>query len=356
MTLYAVERIDDAVSLTRSLLLPVRWRLWAKLALVGAFVAAGSGGGGATTSLGNLPSSAGNLGEFPGFNLDLGGLTIPEGSLVAAGVLISLVLLVGLAVAAAGAVMEFVLVEALASGEVRLRAWSRRYARRGFRLFAFRLVLGTVATATVATATVVGVALAAFWPEVSTFLSGEPITTDGVSLVIRGLLVGFVVFVVGVVTALVHGVTTEFVVPVVLRHGGGILAGWRRFWPTLRGNLRQYVAYLAIGFALRVATSIGAGIVVSILSAVVLVPFAAVGLALGVGTLVSGTVSLVLLALLVTLVLGYLVVLVLVSATVYVPVRAFHRYFALLVLGDTDGDLDVLGDRRPALGDAYGSA
>jgi hypothetical protein len=346
MTLYAAERIDDAVSLTRSLLFPADWRLWAKLALVGAFVAAGSGGGGAVSSATNLPSTAGTVGDPPRIEFEPGQVVVPEGILLAVVAVVGALVLFGLAVAAVGAVMEFVLVEALASGEVRLRAWTRRYARRGLRLFGFRLVLGGVATVLV-----VGTALALFWPELSTALAGGGIDAGAASIVGRVLVVVGLGLTVGLPVALVHGVTTEFVVPVMLRRDCGVLAGWRRFWSTLRTQLTQYGAYLLIGFALRVGTAVAAGIVVSILAVVVLVPFAAVGLALGLGALAGGTLSLALVLGVVVLAAGYVLALVLVSATVYVPVRAFHRYFALLVLGDTDAELDVLGERRPDLVD-----
>lgn len=349
MTLYATERIDDAVSLTRSLLFPVEWRLWAKLAVVGAFVAAGSGGGGALSSVTNLPSTAGSVGSVPDVRFDFGEVVLPEGVFVVGALLVGLVILLGLAVAAAGAVMEFVFVEALASGRVRIGAWFRRYARRGLRLFAFRLVLGAIATVLVG-----GTALALFWPEVSTVLSGGEITAGAASLLARGFAVVALGLVVVLTVGLTHGMTTEFVVPVMMRRDCGVLAGWRRFWSTLRSQLTQYAVYLLVGFALRVGTAVGAGIVISILAAVILIPFAVVGLGLGLGALAGGVLSVGLIVGLFVLAAGYVLALVLVSAAVYVPVRAFHRYLALLVLGDTDADLDVLGDRRPPLEDAFG--
>ena len=58
MTWYAIERIDDAVSLTRSLLFPFEAGLWARLAVVVFFVGIGSGGGSNVgSSVSNVPSA-----------------------------------------------------------------------------------------------------------------------------------------------------------------------------------------------------------------------------------------------------------------------------------------------------------
>jgi hypothetical protein len=209
---------------------------------------------------------------------------------------------------------------------------------------AFRLVLGAVAVGLVG-----GTAVALFWTELSTLWAGGEITLDATSALARGALVATVAFVVGVPVALVHGLTTEFVVPVMLRTERGVLAGWKRFWPVLTDNLAQYVVYLFVAFVLRIVTAVAAGIVLGILAAVALIPFAVVALAVGIGTLTSGTIPTATAAVFVLLVLAYLAVLVALSGVVYVPVRAFHRYHALLVLGDTEPEVDVIEAIRPPI-------
>lgn len=344
MTLYAIERIDDAVSLSRELLFPVQFWLWAKLAVVVAFVGLGSGGGGFEGVFSNAPSTTSTVGQTPGFSPDFGEITLPENLFVILAVVVAVLFVFGLLFAAVGAIMEFVLVTALRDREIAIRRTVRQHARKGLGLFGFRVVLGLLASLLIG-----GIAVGLFWSEISMALAGEPIDIDATSAVGRGLLVGLVALVVGVPIALVHGFTTEFVVPVMLEEDTGVLAGWKRLSPVLREHLVQYGAYLLIAFALRIVTSIAAGIVVGILSVVILIPFAVVGLLLGVGTLLTGTVSTVTLVLLVVLVLVYLATVATVSGFAYVPVRAFHRYHALLVLGDTDAGLDVIADIRPPL-------
>lgn len=348
MTLYATERIDDAVSLTRSLLVPVDAWLWVKLAFVVAFVGLGSGGGGSVSWVTNVPSTASTGGQIPGVDFQFEGVTLPENALAIALVLLAVLLVFGLVFAFVGAVMEFVLVRALADRAVSVRQSFRRYARQGLSLFGFRLLLGILGTVLIG-----GTAVALFWSEISTALAGDPVSIDLASVAVRAALVGLVGLVVGTPLALAHGITTVFVVPVMLRRECGVLAGWRRFWPTLTGQLTQYVVFLLVSFALHVATTIAAGIVTGILAVVLLIPFAAIGLALGLGALASGTITTATLLALVALALVYGAVLTVVGAFVYVPVRAFHRYYALLVLGDTDEELDVVAEIRPPLEDGF---
>jgi hypothetical protein len=78
--------------------------------------------------------------------------------------------------------------------------------------------------------------------------------------------------VVGASTALIAEFTTAFVVPLVAEHGGGILDGWRRFWPTLRADWREFGVYVLVKLVLLV----GAGVVFSLVGAIVAIP---VGLA-----------------------------------------------------------------------------
>lgn len=342
MTLYAIERIDDAASLVRSLLFPFEAWLWLKLAVVTAFVGLGTGGGGIEGIFSNVTSTPTVGVTTP----DIGDVTLPENLLVILGVILGVLVLVGLVLAAVGAVMEFVLVTALRDREIAIRRTAGRHARQGLGLFGFRFVLGAVASVLVG-----GTAVALFFGEITTALAGGQIDVDPGSAVLRGSLVGLVGLVVGLPVVLVHGLTTEFVVPVMLGTDRGVLAGWRRFWPVLREDLVQYGTYVLIAFVLRIVTAIAAGIVVGILSVLALIPVALVAVAVGVGALAGGAVSTGTVVGLVVLGVAYLGIVVAISGVVYVPVRAFHRYHALLVLGDTDADLDVVAGIRPPLSD-----
>jgi hypothetical protein len=348
MSLYVLNRIDDAVSLMRSLLFPFSAWLWLKLTVVLAFVGTASGGGSSLSVVSNVPSFGASLSEVPGGTVSLPG-RIPDEALLVGAIAVALVVVLGLVVGYVGAVMEFVWLSALREQELSLRAAFGRSLRRGLRLFAFRFVLGAVGVLSVA-----GTVGPLLWPELSALAAGDGIEL-GASLFGRGLLAVTVAGVVVAVVGLLHGTTTEFVAPIMLLEDVGTVEGWRRFYPTLREDIVQYVAYLGVAFVLRVLTAAGAGTVVTVVVTAVSIPFVLVAVVLLAGTLAAGGLSPAGVALGVPLLVLYLAVVACCSAAVFVPVRAFHRYHGLLVLGDTNDRFDVLAERRADLGPDFES-
>jgi preprotein translocase subunit Sss1 len=155
---------------------------------------------------------------------------------------------------------------------------------------------------------------------------------------------------VGVVFSLVNGFTTFFVVPVMLLEGGGVLASWRRFFRTLRSEWREYLVFAVLTFVLTLILGTAVGFVVGIIALLVFGPLALFGLAgvvtagaLGPG---GGVASLPVLAALGVVGLLALLLVLFVASLVRVPVVTYLRYYALLVLGDTDADLDLVPERR----------
>lgn len=59
-----------------------------------------------------------------------------------------------------------------------------------------------------------------------------------------------VFIVVSILSGLITGFTTMFVVPVMFGDERRVLSAWRRFWSTLTGQWKQYVAYAVVGFIL----------------------------------------------------------------------------------------------------------
>ncbi|WP_158855103.1 hypothetical protein [Halorhabdus sp. CUG00001] len=344
MALAAVERIDDAVDMTRSFLTPVTAGRWGRLAVIAALLLGGAGGGsGAISSVSNLPATAGAV---PGEELPELSVALPELSATAMAVVLGLVaalVVVGLLVGAVGAVMEFVFVESLATDEIHVRQYLRRYAGKGLRLFAFRLVLG------LATLLILGGAtLLLFGDVVATLLSGELVVPSASRLLVGAFVLVPVGLAVGAIVALANGFTTEFVVPIMLQEDRGLVDAWRRFWPTLVEQWKQYGTYVLVAFGLHVVTEIAGSIVIGVAAVALAIPFAIVAVPVGLGAIQGGTMTAGALVLLVVLLGLYLLVVLLVAAAVYVPIKVFHRQFALLVLGDTNETFDVLGDRRPS--------
>ncbi|MFW5956647.1 MAG: DUF7544 domain-containing protein, partial [Halorhabdus sp.] len=346
MAFYAIDRIDDAVDMTRSFLLPIESGRWLRLVVVVAFLFVGGGGGSGTFSAGgNAPASTGSMpgGAGPDFAVEFPEITATAMAVVLG--LIAIGLVVGLLVGLIGAIMEFVFVESLSSDEIHVRSYFSRYTGKGLHLFAFRLLLGIVALVVFG-----GALLLVFGNLIASALAGDPVTPSAGRIVL-GVLVFLPLGIGGgVLLALANGLTTQFVVPIMLKEDRDLLEAWRRFWPTLTGQWKQYAVYVLIAFGLTIVTEIAAGIVIGIAGILLAIPFGIVAIPVGIGVLEGGALTFGVVVLLGILLAVYLLVLWVAAATVYVPIKVFLRQFALLVLGDTNEDFDVLGDRRPVAG------
>lgn len=324
MSLHAFEAIDDALEATKSLLLPFDRGVWFRLALVVIFA-------GATV---NLPTS--------GFNYQTdteGGVTTPQVSdvfaeisetvllVVAVAVVVGLLFLLSLIFVAS--VMEFVFVESLRSETVRIRHYWRRHWRRGVRLFGFRLAVGVLALLVLG-AVFVGVFLPALQ-------AGEPVADGHLVWVTLILVLTFIV------AGLVNGFTTAFVVPVMLLEDRGVIDGWRRLWPTIRSEWKEYLVYVVLSWVFAAALGILVMIAAVVGSVLLAIPFVIVGLLAFLLPTMAG------LALIALLVLVYVTVVVLGAMLLQVPVKSYLRYYALFILGDTEPELDPIADMRAAV-------
>jgi MFS family permease len=338
MTLYALDDVGDAVDATKRFLLPFDRVRWLRLAVVMFFV------GGSAASF-NFPSVPGDFGSdqpepTPG---DPGqpapGDVSPEltGELVLLilGV-IGLVLAIGLGYMIVSAIMEFVFVSSLRDERVRLKTPFVEHWRKGVRLFGFRLVVGLVSAAI----------FAAVLLAIGAAVGGWPPTEWGGGAILALLLTALpLVFVAAIVLGNFLGFTTVFVVPVMLLEDRGVVSAWRRFWPTVRSQWKQYLGYAVVGFLLGIGVSIVVGIVGLIAAIVVGIPFLVVGAPLVFVLGLGGIGGLVVLAF-VTL---YAVVMLVVGLLLQVPFQTFMRYYALFVLGDTNDDFDIIPDARRAV-------
>ncbi|WP_049923083.1 DUF7544 domain-containing protein [Halopiger djelfimassiliensis] len=313
----AIDDLSDAIDVTRELLLPVRAGLWLKLAIVVFFVGGGMGSG--------FPS--GNPGmTSDGQPVDGGMDAISEDVLVAIAAVVVVLLLIWLVFGLIGAVLEFVFIESLRSTTVHIRRYSRANLGRGLRLFSFRLVAGLALLLLVG-----GPAVFAFMNAGSFEAALGPL-----------LLIALFAIPVYAVYAIAMRFTSEFVAPIMLLEERGVLGSWSRFWSTLKANWTEYAVYLLLVWLLQLVVSAAVTFLVLIGSIVVAIPFVIVGLLLAtlgdIGVVLAVGVAIV----------GFLTILLFV-ALVQMPIRTYFQYYALLLLGDTNEELDLIPDQRAAV-------
>ena len=330
MTLYALEDLDDALDVTRAFLWPFDRSRWIKLAFVVFFV------GGPAANLNsfqyNVPSDQGPL---PGGFSGIGDIS-PRVWLLVGGIVLAAIL-IGLLFLLIGSIMEFVLIESLRQEEVAIRQyWGERW-RQGMRLFGFRIVIGLVVFGSVAV--IAGLFLL---PVVVEQGPGIANPFSGFSVVAILLLLP-VIIVLAVLVGLINGFTTVFVVPIMILEDCGVLDGWRRLWPTITANPWQYLAYAVASFILSIAGGIVIAIVAGLSVLLLLIPFGILGV---IGFALLMTVAPVGVAVLAIVGILFVLAVLAVLALVQMPVVAYLRYYAILVLGDIDNGLDVIPERR----------
>ncbi|MFB6139075.1 MAG: hypothetical protein ABEJ26_01410 [Halosimplex sp.] len=325
MALAAVDALDDAYRATDAFLRPVDRGRWLRLALIGLFV-----GPPAANASGLQWSVPADETPAPGGPVD-----VPAEVWVAVAAAVVVAVALVLALLFVGSVMEYVLVESLREESVAIRAYWRRYVRRGASLFVFRLVVGLAVLAAVAL-----LAALVFAP-VAVGIGAASVVFFAVVLIPVFLALALVV---GVVSSF----TTAFVVPVTVCEDCGVLAGWRRFWPTLTAEWREFLAYAVLAFLLGVVGSAAVAVVTALLAVVLAIPAAVLGaLAFGLFVLFApvGVAAFVVVG------VGFALAVVAVAAVVQVPVVVYLRYYALLVLGETDERFDLIPQRRAAVRD-----
>ncbi|MEF8801744.1 MAG: hypothetical protein V5A38_11005 [Halolamina sp.] len=329
MTLYALDDIDDAIDTTRSFLWPFDLGRWLKLAVV-VFFLGGTGGTSPMQFTGEFSGEPMPGGPEMGLPETLPSLSSSELAIVVG--VFAVGLLIALGFMLISAIMEFVFVESLRREAVTIRRyWNDRW-KQGVRLFGFRVGIGLLTLLVVG-----GVLAVAFTPAM--------LGTGEVSFALL-VLAAPVFIVLALVSALVNGFTTALVVPVMIVEDRPLLSAWRRFWPTLTGQWKEYVVFAVMRFILQIAAGILVGIVTLLAAVIVAIPLGVVA-AVGVGLLsVVEVAGVAVIAFAAGLFLLAVLVFALLAA---VPVQTVLHYYALLVLGDTNDDFDLIPDQRDAV-------
>ncbi|MFC7027209.1 hypothetical protein ACFQJ5_05735 [Halomicroarcula sp. GCM10025324] len=367
MALHAVGNIDDAIDATKAFVLPFELRRWLKLAFV-VFFLGGGGGTGGIQNIGNL----GNIGDGGGPGGPGGGATggfsltapvetlpalsdvlfqvpgpdvpaDPSGALGGLGVAVVaiaviVILAIALVFAVVGAVMEFVFTKSLITQEVHVRRSFRKHLGDGLWLLGFRIVLGILGLL------VFGSILLGLFA----LVVGADLANLGTSVMLGSIgLVVVVIAAAALVLGTISGFTNVFVVPLMVQGDEGILAGWGRLWSSITAEPKQYLAYLFLSVVLGIGVGIVGAVLGAIAFVVLAIPFGIVGalfwFALGEG-LASGV-------LVGIVALLFVLALLVVANLIKAPLQSFLRYYAMLVLGDIDADLDPIPEVRASIRD-----
>jgi len=357
MSWHAIDSVDETIEETRSFLSPFAVGRWLKLALISIFV----GTGGSGLGLLNLPSSfpgdgpaGGNV--TPDGNMTAsppGGEFAPDGNVTAGapptgevpppsellemagaelGIIVAIALLVlgfGVAIGLLTEILRFVFYDDLQTDTVRLTEPAKRRFGQALRLYGFKIGLQLLTVGPIA-------GLVAFF-----LLADIPVGP------LVGVAAALAVLAVVLVSTIVSRITSEFVVPTMVVTDSGVLDGWRRFWPVLREQLSQFGVYLVVHFLLLLAVGIARAILSILVYGIVLTIGGVIGLVIvfgvfgSVSAVTSSTAALVVLGLLalVTLLIGWVVLL-----PVQIAVLTYVTTYEVAMLAACDAELRL----RPA--------
>jgi hypothetical protein len=351
MSWHAIDSVDEAIEETKSFLSPFALRRWLKLALISLFV--GTGGGSlfslfnSASSLSSTPSEfnstgrnvtgAGDpnmtvtggmpTGEVPPPSQGLDAIGGPELGIIIA--VFAVLVVLGLLLSILSDVLRFAFYEMLRTDEIRLVASAKRRTGQALRFFGFKLAVQLLT-------------LAPF--VLIIYLAIQEAIPVGTGVLILGVLLAAVVL---LTSTVVNRITDEFVVPTMVATDSGVLDGWRRFWPVLRGNLAEFGVYLVVHFLLLLAIGIGQSILSLLVFGIVGVVGAVAGLVVvfGVfGGLSAATASTAGVALLVVIGGLTLLVALVLLLPVQIVVLTTVTTYEVSMLGAVDEDLRL----RPA--------
>ncbi len=348
------DSISDAWNRTRGLLLARfdagRWLKLGLIAMLGASVARGGGGGGYSQPA-SFPSgdggSPGEIGpEVIGAVRDaLGWLSdnIANLLVLAIGLLVIWIVLF-FVILYVRSVFRFIFVESVAAArEPSIRASWGRHTGRGLSLLLWHLALGIVT---------LGLVLLVLAP---LFASGALIASGKALPAVLGVggIVALVVAIlcIAMVMALVQALTEDFLVPAMYAGRCGVWEGWRHVARAWRGQFWNVVLFYLLKVVLAIGAAIGGGIVVLLSLVLLLVPGVCFGAIVAVIVGAGEQASAMLIYLggpaALSLVVGGLVY-GYVLQCLLLPISVFFQAYALSFVGRLDPALRTIGRTEDA--------
>jgi hypothetical protein len=282
--LSAVESISPAFTRTQQMLFrPFRFGLWARLAVLALLTGEAGGGGSGGGGIPNFNRSQGDEEHWASQWSGQAGAVGPFFSgprweqvqaysgWIALGIASALV--VALLWIYSDCICRFILLDAVVTGQCRLREGWRRWRAAGRRYFLWVVSFGFVAL--LLTGVVVGVpvllAYRAGWLE-------KPEENLGV-LIGWGLLLILVLLVMVAILAIIEMFGRDFLVPVMAFEDVGPVDGWRKLLAIIGAEKTAYVVYVLMKIVLAVGGAILFAIINLIVILILLIPLGVVGLA-----------------------------------------------------------------------------
>ena len=343
MSWNAVDAVDDAVEATRQFLFPVSLVRWAKLSVLVLLMGGSAGTNVSVSALQNpefLVESGGveadPFGETTGVAPDpMAGIGSVDTEVILAAAAVVVVAAVAFSIASFS--LRLAYYDALHTNDVRL--WRPFLDRlpQAVGLFGFTTALNLLVATPIVVAVLAGTTIG--WTPADALgsaVAGLPAWALGV--------LGLCSVAVVLVGLLVLRFTREFVVPVMILWDRGVLAGWRRFGPTLRGSWTEFLLYLLVHFLLGAGISLAESFVTVFLGGLVAV-FAGVVVLIAAGLLgglpaltgsVAGT------AFLAAVVVLALIALVLLLLPIRVVTRTYLITYEVSTLAGVDPRLAML--------------
>jgi len=262
LAISAVDTITLAMQHTkRQLFQPFRFWQWTRLAIVGLLAGElGSGGNLNPSSFSSTrqppPHSFGDV--FP--HIDPA-ILIPVITILVVSGFVFLI-----AMTYISSVMRFVLFDSVLTRQCRIRAgWFHRQ-EQGWNYFLWQIGFGFFAFA--------GIVLLLGLPAAFAFGMGwfNPPRAHIPQLAVAGVFVLVLLVVYAIAIAIVHVLTKDFVVPQMALENIGAVEGWRRLWPLLQAEQKDYIVYILMKIVLSIAAAILIGVVTLILGLIIAIP------------------------------------------------------------------------------------
>ena len=329
MPISAVDAIDPAFRhAKKQLLQPFRFGQWARLALVGMLTGELGSGGGCNGNF-HIPSSTHRQGGTEQFLNQSWPKLLGDHPLMFAG-LIAILVVFGLGLVVLftyiGSVMRFILFDSIVAKECHIRrGWARR-GREGHRLFVWQMSL--MLFSFLVFVILIGIPAAFAWG-----LGWFARPNEHVLGLIAGGILFFLVFLAAIICfAVVHVMTKDFVVPQMALENVSAFEGWRRLWLWVKAEKGGYAGYIGM----KIVLSVGAGIALTIISAIVilvlLIPIGGLGVMIWMSAKTAGatwdasTITLAVAAgCIVVAILVFVISMISVPAAVFFP--AYSIYF-----------------------------